>query len=55
MTATATVAQCLAAIAKLGGHLPRNGSPGWQTLQAGWANLQQRVLGASLARDTIND
>jgi hypothetical protein len=55
LTPSATVAQCIAAIAKLGGHLARNGSPGWQTLHAGWANLQQLVLGATLARDAIND
>jgi hypothetical protein len=51
----ATVVQCLFAIAKLGGHLPRNGAPGWQTLQFGWTNLQQLVLGARLAGDAIND
>lgn len=51
----ATVASCLAAIAKLGGHLPRNGPPGWQTLQAGWRQLQDYVTGSQLARgDPIN-
>jgi hypothetical protein len=45
----ATVARCCAAIAKLGGHLPRNGPPGWQTLHAGWRELHEMVLGARLA------
>ena len=52
----ATVAQCIAAIAKMGGHLPRNGPPGWQTLHAGWRSLQDMALGVRLLRgDLIND
>ena len=52
----ATVAQCIASIAKIGGHLPRNGPPGWQTLHAGWRSLQDMALGARLLRgDSIND
>ena len=55
LTKTATVAQCFLAIARLGGHLKRNGAPGWQTLQAGWARLQELSLGAKVgARDAIN-
>jgi hypothetical protein len=51
----ATVAQCKGAIAKLGGHLPRNGPPGWQTLHAGWRQLMDYVTGFRLARgDAIN-
>lgn len=50
LTPEATVAQCVAAIAKFGGHLPRNGPPGWQTLHAGWRRLQDLVVGARLAR-----
>ena len=51
----ATVGQCVAAIAKLGGHLPRNGRPGWQSLQTGWRQLQDLALGAKLAMgDEIN-
>lgn len=51
----ATVAQCYLAIARLGGHLKRNGPPGWQTLQAGWQRLQELSLGASVAgRNAIN-
>jgi hypothetical protein len=45
----ATAAQCYLAIAKLGGHLPRNGAPGWQTLHAGWRRLEDYVAGARLA------
>ena len=47
----ATVAQCLAAIAKLGGHLKRNGPPGWQTLHAGWRSLQEMALGVRIFRE----
>jgi hypothetical protein len=55
LTKTATVAQCFLAIARLGGHLKRNGSPGWQTLQSGWARLQELSLGAKVGRrDAIN-
>lgn len=49
----ATVAQCKAAIAKLGGHLPRNGAPGWQTLHAGWRQLTDYVTGFRLARGEV--
>lgn len=56
LTAKATVSQCLAAIAKLGGHLPNNGRPGWQTLHAGWRVLQDYVQGVLLFQaDVIND
>lgn len=51
LQADADITQCTAAIAKLGGHLPRNGPPGWQTLHAGWRQLQDLVLGAHLARE----
>lgn len=55
LTSEANVAQCVATIAKLGGHLPRNGPPGWQTLHAGWRRLQDLVVGARLARgEAIN-
>jgi hypothetical protein len=50
LTKAATVAQCFLAIARLGGHLKRNGPPGWQTLQAGWARLQELSLGAKVGR-----
>ena len=35
-----TVTDALMAIAALGGHLERNGAPGWQTLSRGFADLQ---------------
>ncbi|MFZ4579152.1 MAG: IS4 family transposase [Myxococcota bacterium] len=55
LTKAATVAQCYLAIARLGGHLKRNGPPGWQSLQAGWARLQELSLGAKVGgRDAIN-
>jgi hypothetical protein len=44
----ATVTQCMFAVAKLGGHLPRNGPPGWQTLQTGWRQLQDYVTGSRM-------
>mgnify|MGYP000964050185 CR=1 FL=1 len=47
--ATSTVHQCMMAIAKLGGHFPHNGLPGWQTLQAGWRRLHDMLDGALLA------
>ncbi len=46
----ATAEQILAAIARLGGHLARNGRPGWQTLYAGWQQLSQLVEGAMLMK-----
>lgn len=56
LTVKATVNQCLYAIAKLGGHLPNNGRPGWQTLHAGWRVLQDYVQGVLLFQaDVIND
>ena len=51
----ATVGQCVAAIAKLGGHVPRNGRLGWQSLQTGWRQLQDLVLGVKqVMGDAIN-
>ena len=40
-----TAAQALLAIAGLGGHLKRNGAPGWITLGRGFDTLLQRELG----------
>ncbi len=48
LTEKATIDQCLLAIAKLGGHLPRNGRPGWQTLYTGWRRLEDLAEGARL-------
>lgn len=48
LTKDATAQQCMRAVAKLGGHLPRNGRPGWQTLHAGWQLLNAYVEGVRL-------
>lgn len=37
--AITTAIDALRAIARLGGHLKRNGEPGWQTLGKGWLDL----------------
>ena len=50
LTPDATAAQVLAAVARLGGHIARNGRPGWQTLYAGWEHLSQLVEGAMLMK-----
>jgi hypothetical protein len=46
-----TVSEALYAVAALGGHLKRNGAPGWRTLGAGW----QRVLEAEMAWEAFNE
>jgi len=43
--ANATAAQVLLAIAGLGGHLKRNGSPGWLVLQRGYQRLLDYTAG----------
>ena len=40
-----TVIDALYAIAALGGHLKRNGPPGWQTLHRGYQDLIMLELG----------
>jgi hypothetical protein len=45
-----TLEQALYAIAGLGGHLKRNGSPGWQTLAAGYRELWSAMLGFLAAK-----
>ncbi len=45
----APLQECQLAIARLGGHLRRNGRPGWKTLHRGWRELQIMVDGAMLA------
>lgn len=42
--------QALYAIAGLGGHLKRNGPPGWQTLMAGYRELWSAMVGFLAAR-----
>jgi hypothetical protein len=48
LSANATVQQVYLAIAHLGGHLKRNGAPGWQTLIHGWHDvaIAVKALGA---------
>ena len=50
LTEKATIERRLLAIAKLNGHLPRNGGPGWQTRHARWRRLEDRAEGARLVR-----
>jgi hypothetical protein len=45
-----TAAQALAALARLGGHFPHNGRPGWKVLWIGLQKLLDRVEGYRLAR-----
>jgi hypothetical protein len=46
----ATAAEVLNSIAGLGGHLKRNGPPGWITLQRGLQTLETLMCGALLAQ-----
>jgi hypothetical protein len=48
--ATPTAAQALYALARLGGHFPQNGRPGWKVLWVGFHKLLDRVEGYRLAR-----
>lgn len=45
-----TVHDALYAVAALGGHLKRNGPPGWQTLGRGFDELLSREIGWAAAR-----
>ena len=47
---TVTAAEALYAIARLGGHFPQNGRPGWKVLWIGFHKLFERVEGYRLAR-----
>ena len=47
----ATARDAFLAIAGLGGHLRRNGEPGWQTLGRGYEQLLTLVQGWSAARE----
>lgn len=42
----ATVADVLAAVARLGGHRRSNGAPGWKILGRGWVRLKELKRGA---------
>lgn len=46
----ATVQEAILAIAGLGGHLKRNGPPGWITLSRGWDELMSLERGFRLAQ-----
>jgi hypothetical protein len=50
LSAKPTALQALLAIAGLGGHLKRNGSPGWQVLQRGYQRLLDYEAGWAAAR-----
>ena len=50
-----TAGQVLLAIAGLGGHLKRNGAPGWQVLQRGYQRLLDYTAGWTAARRTTRD
>jgi hypothetical protein len=46
-----TAAQAFYAIARLGGHFPQNGRPGWKVLWTGFQKLRDRVEGYRLAKE----
>lgn len=50
-----TVAQALALLALLGGHIKNNGPPGWKTLGAGYEKLLTLRLGWRIARETAGE
>jgi hypothetical protein len=50
LSAKPTALQALLAIAGLGGHLKRNGSPGWQVLRRGYQRLLDYEAGWTAAR-----
>ncbi|MGH9239741.1 MAG: hypothetical protein ACRD3G_16990, partial [Vicinamibacterales bacterium] len=45
-----SAAEAFAALARLGGHFPQNGRPGWKVLWTGLQKLLDRVDGYRLAR-----
>lgn len=47
---TPTAAEALTALARLGGHFPQNGRPGWKVLWTGFQKLLPCVEGYRLAR-----
>jgi IS4 transposase len=54
MAKNPTVGEVMLAVAKLGGHLQRNGPPGWLVLSRGFMRLQDYVSGYLIARDVTN-
>lgn len=53
LSATPTVQEVLKVIARLGGHLPQNGSPGWLVLSRGFEFLQKLTAGWCLAKSGV--
>ena len=49
-----TVADALNHLARLGGHLPRNGPPGWMTLGRGYERLIELLLGWRIAEESLS-
>jgi hypothetical protein len=50
LSPTPTVIEALAAVARLGGHLPQNGPPGWLVLTRGMQTLRAMEVGWSAAQ-----
>lgn len=50
---TPTAAEALLAVARIGGHFPQNGRPGWHVLWTGLRKLRDRVEGYRLAKQEI--
>lgn len=50
LSGSPTVRQAMLAIAQLGGHIRRNGEPGWQVLGRGYTKLLTLVAGFMLAQ-----
>ena len=48
-----TAAQAFYAVARLGGHFPQNGRPGWKVLWTGFQKLLDHVEGYRLAREEM--
>lgn len=55
LPANPTAGQVLLAIAGLGGHLKRNGAPGWQVLQRGYQRLLDYTAGWTAAQCATPD
>ena len=49
--APTTMAEAMALLAKMGGHITNNGPPGWMTLGAGLEKLLILKLGFEMGRD----
>ena len=47
-----TVRDAFLSIAALGGHLKRNGPPGWKTLNSGYEDFMKWMIGFYLAKNS---